>query len=75
MRGLVIDRSSSLSEGLALDHEVQSCLADCALEMGMGLPLRMLQEEDFYFVTSRCFQGRPLLRPGAEVNEVVGDMP
>jgi hypothetical protein len=40
--------------------------------MGMGWPLRMFQEEGFYFVTSRCFQGRLLLRPGAEVNEVVG---
>jgi REP element-mobilizing transposase RayT len=40
--------------------------------MGMGWPLRMFQEEGFYFVTSRCFQGRLLLRPSAEVNEVVG---
>ena len=38
----------------------------------MGWPLRMFQEEGFYFVTSRCFQGRLLLRPSAEVNEVVG---
>ncbi|WP_306413606.1 transposase, partial [Cystobacter fuscus] len=38
----------------------------------MGWPLRMFQEEGLYFVTSRCFQGRLLLRPGAEVNEVVG---
>ena len=38
----------------------------------MGWPLRMFQEEGFYFVTSRCFQGRLLLRPNAEVNEVVG---
>jgi hypothetical protein len=38
----------------------------------MGWPLRMFQEEGYYFVTSRCFQGRLLLRPGAEVNEVVG---
>jgi hypothetical protein len=29
----------------------------------MGWPLRMFQEEGFYFVTSRCFQGRLLLRP------------
>jgi REP element-mobilizing transposase RayT len=40
--------------------------------MGMGWPLRMFQEEGYYFVTSRCFQGRQLLRPSAEVNEVVG---
>jgi REP element-mobilizing transposase RayT len=40
--------------------------------MGMGWPLRMFQEEGYYFVTSRCFQGRRLLRPSAEVNEVVG---
>src|SRR5690349_18662890 len=40
--------------------------------MGMGWPLRMFQEEGLYFVTSRCFQGRLLLRPSAEVNEVVG---
>ena len=38
----------------------------------MGWPLRMFQEEGYYFVTSRCFQGRLLLRPSAEVNEVVG---
>jgi len=38
----------------------------------MGWPLRMFQEEGLYFVTSRCFQGRLLLRPSAEVNEVVG---
>ncbi|WP_395836104.1 transposase [Cystobacter fuscus] len=40
--------------------------------MGMGWPLRMFQEEGLYFVTSRCFQGRLLLRPSVEVNEVVG---
>jgi REP element-mobilizing transposase RayT len=40
--------------------------------MGMGWPLRMFQEEGCYFVTSRCVQGRLLLRPSAEVNEVVG---
>ena len=38
----------------------------------MGWPLRMFQEEGFYFVTSRYFQGRLLLRPSAQVNEVVG---
>ena len=38
----------------------------------MGWPLRMFQEGGYYFVTSRCFQGRLLLRPSAEVNEVVG---
>ena len=38
----------------------------------MGWPLRMFQEEGFYFVASRCFQGRLLLRPSAQVNEVVG---
>ncbi|EPX59319.1 hypothetical protein D187_002809 [Cystobacter fuscus DSM 2262] len=38
----------------------------------MGWPLRMFQEEGYYFVTSRCFQGRLLLRPSVEVNEVVG---
>jgi len=38
----------------------------------MGWPLRMFQEEGYYFVTSRCFQGRMLLRPSQEVNEVVG---
>ncbi|MFY0582334.1 hypothetical protein ACN28S_55895 [Cystobacter fuscus] len=36
----------------------------------MGWPLRMFQEEGDYFVTSRCIQGRLLLRPSAEVNEV-----
>jgi REP element-mobilizing transposase RayT len=40
--------------------------------MGMGWPLRMFQEEGYYFVTSRCYQGRLLLRPSQEVNEVVG---
>lgn len=38
----------------------------------MGWPLRMFQEEGCYFVTSRCFQGRLLLRPSQEVNEVIG---
>ncbi|WNG16117.1 transposase [Cystobacter fuscus] len=38
----------------------------------MGWPLRMFQEEGLYFVTSRCFQGRLLLRPSTEMNEVVG---
>jgi REP element-mobilizing transposase RayT len=38
----------------------------------MGWPLRMFQEEGLYFVTSRCYQGRLLLRPSAEMNEVVG---
>ncbi len=38
----------------------------------MGWPLRMFEEEGYYFVTSRCFQGRLLLRPSQEVNEVVG---
>ncbi|WNG28049.1 hypothetical protein F0U62_31610 [Cystobacter fuscus] len=38
----------------------------------MGWLLRMFQEEGLYFVTSRCFQGRLLLRPSAEMNEVVG---
>jgi len=38
----------------------------------MGWPLRMFQEEGYYFVTSRCFQGRLLLRPSVQVNEVVG---
>ena len=38
----------------------------------MGWPLRMFQEEGYYFVTSRCFQGRLLLHPSPEVNEVVG---
>ncbi|MFL5357718.1 transposase [Archangium sp.] len=38
----------------------------------MGWPLRMFHEEGYYFVTSRCFQGRLLLRPSQEVNEVVG---
>jgi REP element-mobilizing transposase RayT len=32
----------------------------------------MFQEEGYYFVTSRCFQGRMLMRPSTEVNEVVG---
>lgn len=35
-------------------------------------PHRSSQEDGYYFVTSRCFQGRLLLRPSAEVNEVVG---
>ncbi|WP_395835411.1 transposase [Archangium violaceum] len=34
--------------------------------------MRMFQEEGLYFVTSRCFQGRLLLRPSTEMNEVVG---
>lgn len=38
----------------------------------MGWPLRMFQDEGYYFVTSRCYQGRLLLRPSPEVNDVVG---
>jgi hypothetical protein len=37
----------------------------------MGWPLRMFQEEGFYFVTSRRFHGWFLLCPSQEVNEVV----
>jgi hypothetical protein len=37
----------------------------------MGWPLRMFEEEGYYFVTSRCFQGR-LLRPNPEVNDFPG---
>jgi hypothetical protein len=38
----------------------------------MGWRLRMFQEEGDCFVTFRSYQGRLLLRPSAEVNEVVG---
>jgi REP element-mobilizing transposase RayT len=44
----------------------------CTQGEGMGWPLKMFQEEGYYFVTSRCFQGRLLLRPSTELNEVVG---
>src|SRR5215468_8329540 len=38
----------------------------------MGWPLRMLEPRGIYFVTGRCFQGRLLLRPSRETNEVLG---
>jgi REP element-mobilizing transposase RayT len=38
----------------------------------MGWPLRYFEEEGYYFVTSRCIQGRMLLRPDEMLNEVVG---
>jgi len=33
----------------------------------MGWPLRLFQEEGSSFVTSRCFQGRRLLRPSVHL--------
>jgi REP element-mobilizing transposase RayT len=38
----------------------------------MGWPLRMFEPNEIYFVTARCFQGRLLLRPSPETNEVLG---
>jgi REP element-mobilizing transposase RayT len=38
----------------------------------MGWPLRMFEPNGIYFVTSRCFQARLLLRPSSETNEVLG---
>jgi REP element-mobilizing transposase RayT len=38
----------------------------------MAWPLRMYEPRGIYFVTARCFQGRLLLRPSRETNEVLG---
>ena len=38
----------------------------------MGWPLRAFVPEEIYLVTKRCFQGRYLLRPSMETNEVLG---
>lgn len=38
----------------------------------MGWPLRMYQPSVIHFLTVRCFQGRLLLRPSDETNEVLG---
>jgi REP element-mobilizing transposase RayT len=38
----------------------------------MGWPLRMFEPSGIYFVTTRCFQARLLLRPSSETNEVLG---
>lgn len=38
----------------------------------MGWPLRRYEPELIYFVTVRCSQGRLLLRPSKETNEVLG---
>lgn len=38
----------------------------------MGWPLRHYKPSLIYFVTVRCFQGRLLLRPSDETNEVLG---
>lgn len=37
----------------------------------MAWPLRMFDSRALYFVTVRCFQGRLLLRPSRETNEVL----
>lgn len=37
----------------------------------MGWPLRMFVSGEFYFVTVRCIQGRLLMRPSRETNEVL----
>jgi REP element-mobilizing transposase RayT len=37
----------------------------------MGWPLRMYHSREIYFVTVRCIQGRLLLRPSRETNEVL----
>ncbi len=38
----------------------------------MGWPIRMFTHGEIYLVTMRCFQGRFLLRPSEETNEVLG---
>ncbi len=38
----------------------------------MGRPLRMYKEDAIYFVTARVIQGRMLLRPSTDSNEVIG---
>ena len=38
----------------------------------MAWPLRMYEASKIYFVTARCFQGRLLMRPSGETNEVLG---
>ena len=38
----------------------------------MPRPVRMLNALEIFFVTVRCFQGRYLLRPSPETNEVLG---
>lgn len=37
----------------------------------MGWPLRMYNSREIYFVTVRCIQGRLLLRPSRETNDVL----
>jgi REP element-mobilizing transposase RayT len=37
----------------------------------MGWPLRMFDSREIYFVTVRCFQGRLLLRPSKQTNDVL----
>ena len=37
----------------------------------MGWPLRMFDVDGIYFVTVRCFQGRLLLRPSRQTNDVL----
>jgi REP element-mobilizing transposase RayT len=38
----------------------------------MPRPIRMLNASEIFFVSVRCFQGRYLLRPSTETNEVLG---
>ena len=38
----------------------------------MGWPIRMFVPGEIYLVTMRCFQGRFLLRPSEQTNEVLG---
>ncbi len=60
-------------QGLGAGPQGASGLADCTQGEGMGWPLRMFQEEGFYFVTSRCFQGRLLLVPRGGGSVMAGD--
>jgi REP element-mobilizing transposase RayT len=38
----------------------------------MARPLRILNSEEYFLATARCFQRRHLLRPSPETNEVLG---
>ncbi|HSP20548.1 MAG TPA: transposase, partial [Myxococcaceae bacterium] len=69
------DTSSSLVIRRVIERGVCGLLpARRSREEGarMGWPLRRYESSLIYFVTVRCLQGRLLLRPSKETNEVIG---